>query len=480
MWLKVDGFKELLRGWNRDVFGRLEVNKNLALQQVEFWDGVESERSLTEGETELKKEAKDVFKKWVLLEETHWRQLSRELWLKEGDKNIGFFHRMANAHRRNNSREKIKINGRWLEEEQEVREGVVNAFQQLLSEEPAWKADIEGLNLQRLNHFETEGLEQPFTEEEIHVALMGMNGDKAPGPEGFTVAFWQSCWDFVKEEIVDMFKEFFDEKSFAKSLNSTFLVLIPKKGGADDFGDFRPISLLGGLRQGDPLSPYLFVLGMEVLSALLRRAVDGGFISGCSLRGREGMEMNVSHLLFADDTIIFCEARQDHLTYLSWILAWFEAASGCKVGALPSVYLGLPLGANHKTTTMWDGVELFVLATQRNASINEMWDSSLGQGGWNIRLSRNSNDWELDPLGELFHMLRDLRISPKEDSVIWKGGEHGLFRIRDAYKLLTGPNVITFPKKSIWVDKVPTKVAFFAWEATWEKVLTLDRLQRWG
>ena len=98
----------------------------------------------------------------------------------------------------------------------------------------------------------------------------------------------------------------------------------------------------------------------------------------------------------------------------------------------------------------------------------------------NIRLSRNSNDWELDALGELFHMLRDLRISPDEDSVIWKGGGHGLFRIRDAYKLLTSPNVITFPKKSIWVDKVPIKVAFFAWEATWEKVLTLDRLQRRG
>ena len=46
---------------------------------------------------------------------------------------------------------------------------------------------------------------------------------------------------------MDLFKEFFEEKSFAKSLNSTFLVLIPKKGGAEDLGDFRPISLLGGL-----------------------------------------------------------------------------------------------------------------------------------------------------------------------------------------------------------------------------------------
>ena len=109
-----------------------------------------------------------------------------------------------------------------------------------MSEDPAWKADIEGLNLQRLNHNEVEGLEQPFTEEEIHAYLMGMNGDKAPGPDGFTVAFWQSCWDFVKEEIVDLFKEFFDEKSFAKSLNSTFLSSL-RKGGLMTLGISGPL-----------------------------------------------------------------------------------------------------------------------------------------------------------------------------------------------------------------------------------------------
>ena len=105
--------------------------------------------------------------------------------------------------------------------------------------------------------------------------------------------------------------------------------------------------------------------------------------------------------------------------------------------------------------------QLFALTVHRNAMVNEVWDSSLGQGGWNIRLSRDSNDWELDAIGELFHMLRDLRIASEEDSVIWKGGGHGSFRIRDASKLLVAPSAITFPKKSIWVDKVPTKVVFF-------------------
>ena len=64
--------------------------------------------------------------------------------------------------------------------------------------------------------------------------------------------------------------------------------------------------------------------------------------------------------------------------------------------------------------------QLYALAVQRNATVNEVWDSNFGQGGWNLRFSRGFNDWELDLIGELFHMLRDFRISSKEDSVLWK------------------------------------------------------------
>ena len=69
-----------------------------------------------------------------------------------------------------------------------------------------------------------------------------------------------------------------------------------------------------GLRQGDPLSPYLFIMGMEVLSALIRRAVEGGCISGCRIQRGRGQAVIISHLLFADDAIVFCEAKKEDMT----------------------------------------------------------------------------------------------------------------------------------------------------------------------
>ena len=100
------------------------------MEQVEFWDTKEKISRLS---LEARKEAREDYKKWVLLEEITCRQKSREVWLKEGDRYTSFFHKMVNAHRRRNNVERIKINGAWLTEENEIREGIANAFRLLLS-----------------------------------------------------------------------------------------------------------------------------------------------------------------------------------------------------------------------------------------------------------------------------------------------------------------------------------------------------------
>ena len=90
-------------------------------------------------------------------------------------------------------------------------------------------------------------MELPFTEEEVVSALRELNREKAPGRDGYTTSFWQFSWDIVKDEVMAVFRDFFAIGKFVKSPNSTFLVMVPNKEGADDFKDFRPISLVGSL-----------------------------------------------------------------------------------------------------------------------------------------------------------------------------------------------------------------------------------------
>ncbi|GAU41436.1 hypothetical protein TSUD_98320 [Trifolium subterraneum] len=94
-----------------------------------------------------------------------------------------------------------------------------------------------------------------------------------------------------------------------------------------------PISPGRGLRQGDPLSPYLFILVTECLTALIHQAVGRGDLHGVRIcRGAP----EVSHLLFADDCFLFCRANVAEMNELMRILHTYEIASGQEVNLLKS------------------------------------------------------------------------------------------------------------------------------------------------
>ncbi|RVX14047.1 putative ribonuclease H protein [Vitis vinifera] len=158
----------------------------------------------------------------------------------------------------------------------------------------------------------------------------------------------------IANEIVDEKRQSGEEGvvfkiDFEKAYNHVILVNGNSKGW---------VKASRGLRQGNPLSPFLFTLVVDVLSRMLLRAEERNGLEGFRV-GR--IRTRVSHLQFADDTIFFSSTREKDLQTLKSVLLVFGHIFGlkpldCKASGWPILYLGLPLGRNPKACGFWDPV----------------------------------------------------------------------------------------------------------------------------
>lgn len=86
-----------------------------------------------------------------------------------------------------------------------------------------------------------------------------------------------------------------------------------------------PVTPRRGLRQGDPLSPYLFLFCVEGLPCSIKRLADEGRINGCRIHMQAP---SITHLLFANDSFLFCKANMEEAQEIKRILQIYEAQSG--------------------------------------------------------------------------------------------------------------------------------------------------------
>ena len=122
---------------------------------------------------------------------------------------------------------------------------------------------------------------------------------------------------------------------------------------------------------------------MEVLSRIMKKTEEGGLIRGFHVGPVNSTGICISHLLFTNDTILFCDASREQMISIRLVLTRFQAFIGlkmnvrkseivpigevsniqtlanilqCRVGSLPMIYFGMPLGTLYKTTSIWNPI----------------------------------------------------------------------------------------------------------------------------
>jgi hypothetical protein len=162
---KLKALKADLKKWNEEVFGDLRKKKKELLEGIRELELIEENRCLEE--EEKRADMAREMEKTLLFEETSWRKKSRALWLKEGDKNTKLFHRVANSHRKFNQVDSLMINGIISRNHTEIEEHLLHFYSNLYLENYRWRPRVEGLSFSSIDAEESRGLERAFEEKEV-------------------------------------------------------------------------------------------------------------------------------------------------------------------------------------------------------------------------------------------------------------------------------------------------------------------------
>eukprot|EP00253_Pinus_taeda_P024433 PITA_24433 len=181
-------------------------------------------------------------------EETLWKQKSRIQWLKEGEMNTKLFHRSALDRRSSNRILELKSDtGEILKNHNEISAQLTAHFKSI-AQEPHINREKAIMDLTEaipriITADQNWALCRKISMEETEEAIRSMPNDKAPGPDGFTINFYKACWSTVKQDVWEAVEDSRRSGTILKSLNSTFLALIPKTEEAKTPEKFRPIAL---------------------------------------------------------------------------------------------------------------------------------------------------------------------------------------------------------------------------------------------
>ncbi|GJZ57652.1 RNA-directed DNA polymerase, eukaryota, reverse transcriptase zinc-binding domain protein [Tanacetum coccineum] len=426
----------------------------------------------------------------------------------------------------------------------------------------------ESLFLNKISPQDAGNLINDVTNKEIKDAMFDINDNKALGPDGFTARFFKRAWDIVGNDVCLAVNELFTKGNLLEELNAAIITLVPKllKGYDNGRGPkicsmkidiqkaydtmnwkflkdalrlfgFHPkmiqwislcvttpsytICLNGerygffkggrGLRQGDPLSPYLFTMVMEVFNLILQQEIKVNrnfkYHHGCK-------ELEITHICFADDLLVLCHRDVASVKVIKTALDKFSSVYGLfpnlgkstifcgsmdrgtigtilqilpfKKGKLLVRYLGVLLVSNKIRIKGFYWASVFKLPKGVIDDIEKTFKGFLWNKG---DLQNGKAKWE--PIGmakllfEKYPILLSFSVprinDSTEDRLVWRTNEGILkpFSTNQAWKDIRILNGIVQWWKVIWFSQNIPSHAFVSWMAMKNKLVTHDKLAAW-
>ncbi|XP_071692035.1 uncharacterized protein [Rutidosis leptorrhynchoides] len=189
--IKLKAVKSKLRSWSHEKFGEIdkeiETHKTIAMS----YELKAETTTLNDSELEIWKNER---KQWMdkdKIKANMMKQKARIRWALEGDENTKFFHSLIrNKYNKCNIRG-LNINGNRNENPNDIKKEAFDHFKQIFDEPDTMRPSMEDLMYPSITVSETEALERPILEDEIHAAILDCGSTKAPGPDDFNMRFFK-------------------------------------------------------------------------------------------------------------------------------------------------------------------------------------------------------------------------------------------------------------------------------------------------
>ncbi|XP_021626130.1 uncharacterized protein LOC110624960 [Manihot esculenta] len=280
--------------WNREEFENIFAKKHQLLRRIE---GVQRALALNEYSPNLVKldfllhqKMEEVLKQ----EELYWFQRSKEEWIVSGERNTKFHHLAVKVKKKRKLISALQdSNGQWVTAEASLENLVVQFYKGLFTNDSTYVlSNLEGIACRRIPEELRADLEKSYEKEEVARALFQMAPFKTAGEDGFTAGFFQRSWSVLGNVVCDLVLGVLHGNPLPDRLNSILITLIPK------------------------------------LNNMIAAFVNEGLWKPIPIcRGGPA----ISHLMFADDMVLFAEASVEQMGCILKILNDFSLVSGQRI-----------------------------------------------------------------------------------------------------------------------------------------------------